>query len=76
MFPDWFRRLSYPVFDPARYKSVVSGVKSDSRPSREANGSDIRENYPQFQSALAMLDRMYDGLDLAVTYREMERART
>ena len=34
------------------------------------------ENYTQFQSALAMLDRMYDDLDLGVTYRERDRAQT
>ena len=34
----------------------------------------MRENYVQFQSALAMLDRMYEDLDLGVTYRETERA--
>ncbi len=34
----------------------------------------MRENYAQFQSALAMLDRMYDDLDLGVSYRETERA--
>jgi hypothetical protein len=34
----------------------------------------MRENYTQFQSALAMLDRMYEDLDLGVTYRETERA--
>jgi DNA-binding Lrp family transcriptional regulator len=34
----------------------------------------MRENYAQFQSALAMLDRMYEDLDLGVTYRETERA--
>jgi hypothetical protein len=36
----------------------------------------MRENYAQFQSALAMLDRMYEDLDLGVAYREMEQART
>ena len=36
----------------------------------------MRENYAQFQSALAMLDRMYDDLDLDVSYRETERAQT
>jgi DNA-binding Lrp family transcriptional regulator len=36
----------------------------------------MRENYAQFQSALAMLDRMYDDLDLEVTYRETERVQT
>ena len=33
----------------------------------------MRENYAQFQSALAMLDRMYEDLDLDVAYRETER---
>jgi DNA-binding Lrp family transcriptional regulator len=34
----------------------------------------MHEHYAQFQSALAMLDQMYDDLDLGVTYREAERA--
>jgi len=33
----------------------------------------MRENYAQFQSALAMLDRMYEDLDSDVAYRETER---
>ena len=33
----------------------------------------MRENYAQFQSALAMLDRMYEDLDLDVAYHETER---
>ena len=33
----------------------------------------MHENYAQFQSALSMLDRMYDDLDLGVSYREAER---
>ncbi|MDB2275526.1 hypothetical protein PM022_13465 [Halorubrum ezzemoulense] len=36
----------------------------------------MRENYAQFQSALAMLDRMYEDLNLDVTYRETEPAQT
>lgn len=32
------------------------------------------DHYPQFQSGLAMLDRMYDDLDLDESYRERERA--
>ncbi|AHG02432.1 hypothetical protein HALLA_21235 (plasmid) [Halostagnicola larsenii XH-48] len=36
----------------------------------------MREHYAQFQSALAMLERMYDDLDLGVAYRETERAQT
>jgi DNA-binding Lrp family transcriptional regulator len=33
----------------------------------------MREHYATFQSALAMLNRMYDDLDLDVSYRESER---
>lgn len=36
----------------------------------------MHENYAQFQSALAMLNRMYEDLNLDVTYRATERART
>ena len=36
----------------------------------------MREHYAQFQSALAMLDRMYEDLDLGVAYRESERVRS
>ena len=36
----------------------------------------MRANYARFQSALAMLDRMYEDLDLGVTYRETDRAQT
>jgi len=36
----------------------------------------MRENSAQFQSALAMVDRMYEDLDLGVTYRETERAQS
>ncbi|MFB6233189.1 MAG: RNA polymerase subunit sigma-70 [Haloarculaceae archaeon] len=35
----------------------------------------MHEHYATFQSALAMLDRMYDDLDLDVAYREDERGR-
>ncbi|SDY62508.1 hypothetical protein SAMN05216564_10739 [Halopenitus persicus] len=34
----------------------------------------MRESYAQFQSALAILDRMYEDLDLNVSYRETEQA--
>jgi len=34
----------------------------------------MREHYAQFQSALSMLDRMYDDLDLDVAYRESEQS--
>ena len=33
----------------------------------------MRENYAQFQSGLAMIDRMYEDLDLEVAYRKTER---
>jgi hypothetical protein len=36
----------------------------------------MREHYAQFQSALSMLERMYDDLDLDVAYRESERVRS
>ena len=36
----------------------------------------MQEHYTQFQSALAMLDRMYEDLDLGVAYRESERAQS
>jgi hypothetical protein len=36
----------------------------------------MREHYGQFQSALSMLNRMYDDLDLDVGYRESERGRS
>ncbi|MDZ7731408.1 MAG: RNA polymerase subunit sigma-70 [Natrialbaceae archaeon] len=34
----------------------------------------MRENVTQFQSGLAMLDRMYENLDLGVTYQETDFA--
>jgi len=36
----------------------------------------MRENYAQFQSGLVMLNRIYEDLDLGVTYQETERAQT
>lgn len=35
----------------------------------------MQEHYAQFQSALPMLDRMYEDLDLDVAYRESDRGR-
>lgn len=43
---------------------------------REETIAYMRENYTQFQSALSMLDRMYEELDLGVDYRETERAQS
>ncbi len=36
----------------------------------------MQDHSTQFQSALAMLDRMYDDLDLGVAYQESERAQS
>jgi len=36
----------------------------------------MRENYAQFQSALSMLDRMYEDLDLGITDRKTERVQS
>ena len=43
---------------------------------REETIAYMREHYAQFQSALAMLDRMYEDLDLGVAYREAERVQS
>lgn len=34
------------------------------------------ENYAQFQSSLAMLNRMYSDLDIGVSYQKTERTQT
>ena len=44
--------------------------------SREETLAYMREHYAQFQSALSMLNRMYDDLDLDVAYRETERVQS
>ena len=43
---------------------------------REETIAYMREHYAQFQSALAMLNRMYDDLDLNGAYREVERVQS
>lgn len=43
---------------------------------REETIAYMHDHYAQFQSALAMLDRMYDDLDTDVSYRETERAQS
>jgi DNA-binding Lrp family transcriptional regulator len=43
---------------------------------REETIAYMREHYAQFQSALAMLDRMYDELELDVAYRETGRVQS
>jgi hypothetical protein len=43
---------------------------------REETIAYMREHYAQFQSALSMLDRMYEDLDLGVAYRDSERVQS
>lgn len=43
---------------------------------REETVEYIQEHYAQFQSALSMLDRMYNDLDLDVAYREAKRTQS
>ena len=43
---------------------------------REETIEYMYDHYAQFQSALSMLDRMYDDLDLGVAYSEDERVRS
>lgn len=58
-----------PELDPAE-------VEGHPVVSREETIEYMQDNYVQFQSALSMLDRMYDDLDLGVAYRESERAQS
>jgi hypothetical protein len=43
---------------------------------REETIEYMREHYAQFQSALAMVDRMYEDLDLGVAYQETEQVQS
>jgi DNA-binding Lrp family transcriptional regulator len=61
------------VLEP-RYSLDIEHVEGYPVISRTETIAYMRENYAQFQSALAMLDRMYEDLDLGVDYREAERA--
>lgn len=61
------------VLDP-RPELHVERVEGYPVVPREETINYMREHYAQFQSALSMLDRMYDDLDLGISYRESERA--
>lgn len=59
------------VFDP-QSSIDIEHVEGYPVVPREETIAYMREHYATFESALAMLDRMCDDLDLDVTYRETE----
>lgn len=63
------------VLDP---RATLNPVDIEGYPvvSRDETIEYMREHYAQFQSALSMLDQMYDDLDLGVAYRESERVQS
>ncbi|TSD13542.1 RNA polymerase subunit sigma-70 [Haloglomus irregulare] len=61
------------VLDP-RSTLEVDHVDGYSVVPRDETVAYMREHYAQLQSALSMLDRMYDDLDLDVAYRESEQS--
>lgn len=61
------------ILDPQSTLSIDS-VEGYPVIPREETIAYMHDHYAQFQSALAMLDRMYDDLDTDVSYRETERA--
>jgi len=61
------------VLDP-RATLEVADVEGYPVVPREETIEYMYDHYPQFQSGLAMLDRMYDDLDLDESYRERDRA--
>jgi len=88
----FFQRFGLPTAFERQPRGVLDGplqIVLDPRPTLEIEHVDgypvvtreetlayMREHYAQFQSALSMLDRMYDDLDLDVAYRESERVRS
>jgi len=89
---DFFERFGLPTAFERQPRDGLDGplqIVLDPRPTLEVDHVDgspvvprdetvayMREHYAQFQSALSMLDRMYDDLDLDVAYRESERVRS
>jgi len=89
---DFFERFGLPAAFERQPRDGLDGslqIVLDPRPTLEIDHVDgypvvprdetiayMREHYAQFQSALSMLDRMYDDLDLDVAYRESERVRS
>lgn len=82
-FPTAFERqpreaLSGPlqiVLEP-RSSLEIDDVESYPVIPQEETIAYMHDNYAQFQSALAMLNRMYDDLDTGVSYRETEQAQS
>lgn len=88
----FFRRFGLPTAFERQPRDGLDGplqVVLDSRPTLEIDHVDgypvvprdqtiayMREHFAQFQSALSMLDCMYDDLALDVAYCEDERSRT
>lgn len=86
---DFFERFGLPTAFERQPRDRLDGplqIVLDPRPTLEVDNVDgypvvprdetvayMREHYAQFQSALSMLDSMYDDLDLDVAYRESER---
>ena len=70
-------RLEGPLQVVLEPRSMLEIESVDGYPvvPREETIDYMYEHYAQFQSALSMLDRMYDDLDLGVAYRDGERAR-
>ena len=60
------------VLDPQPSFEIEEGEGYPVIP-REDTIEYMRDHYATFESALAMLDRMYDDLDLGVDYRETKR---
>jgi hypothetical protein len=89
---NFFQRFGLPTAFERQPRDALEGplqIVFDPRPTLEIDHVDgypvvprdetiayMREHYAQFQSALSMLDRMYDDLDLGVAYRESERGRS
>ena len=87
---DFFGRFGLPTAFERQPRDGLDGplqIVLDPRPTLEVDHVDgypvvprdetivyMREHYAQFQSALSMLDRMYDDLDLDVAYRESEQS--
>jgi DNA-binding Lrp family transcriptional regulator len=88
---DFFQQFGLPTAFERQPRDALDGplqvvldARSELRPdhvegypvvSRNETIDFMHEHYATFQSALAMLDRMYDDLDLDVAYREDERGR-
>jgi hypothetical protein len=59
-------------------RSELTSIEVEGYPviSRDETIDYMKEHSAQFQSALSMLDRMYDDVDIDVAYRDTEQARS